>query len=252
MALSPAFLSGAASLPILPALATFIAGFFGADEPEEDFYDFLEEFFGSFGTRLVRYGVMGAGGYGVNLRGSLSIDPLHAVPTSIPELFGAPGSVVMDVYEGGKDILKGNVYRGIEKAAPRFAGGTMQAIREASTGVRTAGGVPKLLDGELMAPSTLDTALRLAQMNPAHLSEMKEKKWSEQQLVAKYQDMRAEIYEDIRSFYATPDSKRSKSAANAIYARIYKYNDRVIEAKRLKGLSPITEESIHSALKTTK
>ena len=218
------------------------------DEPEERLYAWLGNFCGEF----ARSGLVGLGGHGIALKGSLGIDPLGGMPSSIPELLGAPADVVLDFYRGGKDILKGRVWRGIETMAPMSVGRGMQAWRESREGVTTHGGVPKLMDGQRMQPTLWDTALQMTTFSPAHMAAMKEKKWSQTQLISKYRSMRGDIYNRIRDFYSS--SNRTPEAWAEILRDIQEYNSRVIEKGlvRVDGISTITPQSIQTSLRQTR
>jgi len=74
---------------------------FDFDDPEEDMYNWLEANVGDYADNLARFG--GFGLIGMNLKGSLEIG-VTDLPTSWEDLLGAPGSVIADVYYGGKNL----------------------------------------------------------------------------------------------------------------------------------------------------
>lgn len=260
MALSPAILSGAAAIPFIgtpfiSAVGQLIAGL-GDDRPEEGeeaLYAWVEENMGTLMGDFARFGAVGALA-GVSLKGSLRIDPGDTIPQNITELFGAPGNVMSDIYYGGKSILKGDIYRGLEKMGPRFTGSILQGIREEAYGVTTQRNVPKTLDGKQIEPTTQDTIARLLNFNPAHLAKQKEKKWAQTKQIRKYQDMRSDIYTRLRAFYQKPPVNRSEAEYADILADIHEYNAIVRDRglNRIQGVSFITKESIKRAMRLTR
>jgi len=251
MMLAPAIISGYAAAPIVvEVLNIALSRLLGVDDPEEDFYSWLGENLGELASDFARFGLFGVL-LGVSLKGSLRIDMHRGIPTTLPELVGAPGNVLTDIWHGGKDIIKGRPYRGIEKLAPRMVGQPMQAIREYREGVTTRLGVPKYLGKERMEPSMVDSVLKFLTFNPAGIAKQKEQKWSETKKVQKYQGMRTEIYALIRDYYNKPASQRSKARWAEIMLKVDDYNDRVSEKDLvgIRGLSLITRESIRTALR---
>jgi hypothetical protein len=260
MALAPAILSGGAAIPIIgPALMAAIGQLIASlgdprpEEGEEALYAWLEENMGTLISDFARFGVVGATA-GVSLKGSLRIDVGESVPQNITELFGAPGNVMSDIYYGGKSIIKGDIWRGLEKMGPRFTGSILQGIREEAYGVTTQRNVPKTLGGEPMEPTTGDTVARLLNFNPAHLAKQKEKKWAETKQKRKYQDMRSDIYTRLRAFYQKPPVNRSEAEYADILADIHEYNSIVRDRglNRIQGVSFITKESIKRAMRLTR
>jgi hypothetical protein len=170
---------------------------------------------------------------------------------TVPELLGAPGSVVQDIYEGGKAITKGEFSRGVERIMPGAIRGGMQAIREAREGVTSTKNVPKLHRGKKMAPTIEDTILKGLTFNPADMAKAKEQKWADQKLVTKYQGIRSDIYSRMRGYYMEPPESRSVDEYAAIIEEIREYNE-TIRRNRLQsiqGINFITKESIKRALR---
>jgi len=255
MSVAPAILAGAGSVPFIwPALMGALREIFDVDEPEERFYSWLDDNLGSFAGNVVRYGVAGFGGYGVSLKGSLSIDPVETLPTRLPEILGAPGNVGTDLWEGAKSLVKGEPVSAFEKMGPRVTGSMIRAYNEQMYGVTTRKKTPKFLKGEKMQPENLDTILRFLNFNPAHMAKIKEQKWSEQRLVNKYRDLRSDIYKRVRGYFQKPESFRSRREYLALLADIDEYNKRVgnRDLDRIKGISYITKQSIKTALKLKK
>lgn len=258
MALSPAILGGAATVPLigpilLLAASALLRGL-GDDRPEEGeerVYAWLEENIGPMTSDSFRYGLVGVGGYGVNIRNSLAIQVGENLPKSLPDLLGAPGNVLTDLYEGGEYLMKGDYSRSLEKITPRVIGLPVQAIREYSTGITTGKNVPKFLKKERMQPTMWDTILRAVNFNPVHISKMKEQKYAEKQLIQDYQNQRSNIYTAIRAYYQQrPEDRRPEQYAE-IMEDIREYNETVKRNKlvTVKGINFITKEGIKRSLK---
>jgi hypothetical protein len=255
MAFSPAILAGAGSIPFVwPAFMAALREIIGVDEPEERFYSWFDDRLGEFAGNFIRYGLFGVGGYGVSLKGSLAIDPVESVPTRLPEILGAPGNVLTDVWDGGTSLVRGDIVGALKAAGPRVTGSMIQAYQEEAYGVTTRKRTPKFLHGERMQPENFDTLLRFMNFNPAHMAKIKEQKWSEQRLVRKYRDLRGDIYKRIRGYFQSPSAMRSDREHLALLADIDEYNKRVTgrNLQEIDGISIITSKTIDTALKIKK
>jgi hypothetical protein len=257
MMVAPAILAGGTAIPLIgPALMYALGQVLAAlgddrpEEGEERLYAWLDENLGTLTSDFARFGVSGAVA-GINVKGSLEIRAFEGIPMSIPEILGAPGSVVQDVYEGGKDIAKGQVYRGVERVMPGVIRGGMQAAREYQEGVTTKKNVPMLYRGKPIQPSFSDTIIKALTFSPAGIAKAREQKYADVRLIKKYQDQRGEIYTRIRGYYMKPAEKRSVDEFTAIIEEIREYNE-TIKANRLntvEGISFITKQSIKGALR---
>lgn len=255
MMAAPMIISGVGSMPLLwPVLMESLRSLLDVDEPEERFYSWFDDNLGDFIGNFVRYGLAGAGGYGVSLKGSLSIDPIESFPTKLPEILGAPGNVVTDIWEGGKSLVQGEFFKSAEKVGPRVTGSMMRAYSEEMYGVTTRKRTPKFLKGEKMRPENLDTIWRFLNFNPAHMAKIKEQKWSETRLIQKYRDLRSRIYSRIRGYYQKPQARRSRSEYLALLADVDEYNKRVQlrGLEKIKGINLITKETVQTSLKLKK
>jgi hypothetical protein len=256
MMFSPAVLAGGAALPVVGgafmwALGKVLAGL-GDDRPEEgeeQVYAWLADNLGEMTSDFARFGIGSLAG--VNLKGSLKIEAGGIIPESLPDLLGAPGNVLTDIYYGGRSVLKGQVARGLEQMGPRATGSIMKGVREARWGVTTRKGVPKMLDDKQMAPNTLDTVLTVLNFNPSHMAKQREQKWAQAKQKAKYQGERSDIYTRLRAYYSRPAGVRSQQEYLRIMADINKYNAMVSERKlyKMPGVSYITRESQVQALR---
>jgi hypothetical protein len=256
MMMAPAILAGGTAVPLIgPALMYAfgqILAALGDDRPEEGeekFYAWLEENLGSLTSDAARFGLAGLAG--VSIKGSLEIRGPENVPMTIPEIIGAPGSVVQDLYEGGKDILKGQAYRGVERMMPGAIRGGMQAAREYQEGVTTRKNVPMMHRGEAIRPTFEDTIIKALTFSPAETAKIKEQRWADQALVQKYGAERSDIYTRIRAYYQKPAEERTPEEYAAIIEEIREYNEKIRanHLKTIKGIGFITKESIKSALR---
>ena len=166
----------------------------------------------------------------------------------------APASAAVDLYDAGGQLLRGNVYRAVEKAAPKVIAEPMKVGREYQTGVTTEKGVPKFLGQELMKPTVLDVLYKVLNFSPAHYATMKEQKWAETETINFYRDWRSEIYEKARYLYSLPAAQRDESEMADLTAEIHRYNERVKSRKAytIKGINFIDKDSIRSAVSLRK
>ena len=151
-------------------------------------------------------------------------------------------------------LLDGQFLGAAEKGGPRVTCSMIRAYNEERYGVRTRTQTPKFINGKKMEPENLDSILRFLNFNPAHMAKIKEQKWSQQRLVAKYRDLRSDIYSKVRGYYHKPQASRSRREYLALLADIDEYNKRVKLRKlhEIKGISVITKQTIKTALKLKK
>jgi len=251
MMLAPAILGGAGAMPIIgkpliAVLGQILSELRGdEDEWEEGFYSWVFDLFGDNAEKFARYGLPGFAG--ISLRGSLQIDFIGNFPMKIPELLGAPGNVLVDMYEGGKMIYEGQTYRGIEKIAPRAISSAMQGYREAKYGVTSQRQTPITYEDKQIWPDMIDTIMRIANFNPSGISRLKEKKWARTKQIRHYRDKRSDLYTRVKAFYQKPQGRRSEREWADILADINDYNE-TIKTKKLLGIQGISEIT-HKTLK---
>ncbi len=244
MLLAPAVLAGAGASALTPIIAGISKALGGGDDPEEELYTWANDAFG--GGEWMRHGILGLGGRGVNLKGSLQIN--YAIPTTMAEFLGAPASVLTDEWRGLQEISKGNVQKGLEKMAPSGVAAPFRAIREYREGVTTHGNAPIFFGDEPIKGTGLDAVIRFFAFNPSRLSSMREQQWSDTKVEAKYAGIKRGIYGDIRKFYMQEPERRDVGDWGEILAEIYEYNERVVASGR-PGLSRITGRSIGQMLR---
>ncbi|MDW7774678.1 MAG: PLxRFG domain-containing protein, partial [Desulfobulbaceae bacterium] len=180
MLIAPGILAGAGASLATPLLSAMASAFgIGGDDPEEEFYAWAENTFGS--DAFARHGVAGLAG--VNLKGSLQLN--NPMPTNMSELFGAPQAIFMDTKKGVEHIGKGEVYKGIEALLPTAFGNISRAAREHREGITTGSYSPVFYGNEPLKADEVDFATRLLSFNPSRLSAIREKQWSEKKVAAR-------------------------------------------------------------------
>lgn len=246
MAISPAILAGAGGVVGWEIIMAALGKLIDSDDPEEDMYAWLEANIGESAERFARFG--GFGLIGMNLKGSLEIG-VTDLPTNFKDLLGAPGSVIGDIYEGGKSIVKGDVSKGFEKIAPLAIAAPIKAYREATEGLTTRTNAPIFYGNKQAKADMSEAILRALSFNPAGIAKIREQRWSETQQEQKYRDMSRDIYSKIKKFMLQPIQDRDKADWFDILEDIREYNER-IKRMRLIGIVPfITEKSIKINIK---
>jgi hypothetical protein len=154
----------------------------------------------------------------------LLVDHLGQVGQAAP-VEGA--GVAVDVAGGVAAMAHGDLLKGAEKLAPRFAAGPLKAIREGTAGVTTASNQPVYYGNEKLRASMLDVAYRAAGFSPARLSTVREKQWNERQTARSYDDTRSDIYRRVRAYYNQSAHSREPEDWADILGMIEAYNARV-------------------------
>jgi hypothetical protein len=186
---------------------------------------------------------------GVSLKGSLQIG-ITEIPTTIPEILGAPGSIVTDLYYGGKSISKGDISKGFEKMLPLALGNILKGIREGTEGVTTGSNAPVFHGKDPLVADTVDALLRMLSFNPSRIAAIREKQWRETMIEAKYRTMRSEIYARFKRFYLGDKKDRSKAKYIDLIAEVREYNTRVKGRGLLaKGIPLISKATLKSNLR---
>ena len=247
MMAAPTLLAGSVAFPIpwaLEAIMGILKHLFGVDDPEEKFYSWMEKSLGDYVGGISRQGIAGMGGKLFDLRGSLNtkVD----IPTNMIELLGAPGSVFSDLYQGGANILKGNVWKGTEKIMPRAVGTVMQGVREGTEGLTTKTNAPVFFGREQIKGDFVDTILRSLSFNPARIQKMKDIEWAEKQVSQDYTQMRSGIESQFLKFFLLPEAERDKMKMVDLIDQVHQYNSKV-QSHGLTGVEPmITSTSLRT------
>jgi len=242
MLVAPALLAGPqAFIPrqFVVLLAKMVFKAFGVEppeDPEEEYYQWIEEYFseqlggfaGRTAGRTARYGLLGAAN--INLSGSLGVRTFEL--DKWYDWFGAPGSAVLDYIKAGEYAAEGNALKAAETLLPRFEANFVKAYREASEGLTGENNMP-LFDGDKPRKATTgETILRAAGANPASIAAMRETQWADRKIESEYAAMRSEISARYRKWLLAPQEQRSEKEKDKIAEEIKAYNKRVTD----KGL----------------
>jgi hypothetical protein len=226
MMFSPALVAGtgAVAIPYFSAIVGAIGAAFGVDDPEENLYSAVSENFGPTAENFVRYGTVGLAG--VSFKGSMQLGH-GGLPTTIPDLLGAPASIISDIYDGGKLISRGDTIRGIEKILPTAFGTMLRSVREYDEGLRTYQNAPLFYGREVVRPDLSDAMLRFVSFNPTSVARIKEIQWKERQIQRSYTQRRQAIYSRAKKIYFSPLEDRSEAEIAELISDIRAYNERV-------------------------
>jgi len=204
-------------------------------------YNYLQANVGDYAENLARFG--GFGLIGMNLKGSLEIG-VTDLPTSWKDLLGAPGSVISDFYDGGKNLMQGNISKGIEKISPLAVAGPFKAYREATEGLTTRTNAPIFYGKDRVKADMTDAILRSLSFNPAGIAKVREEKWAERKQEQAWRDRKTKINSRIKKFMLQPVEDRNKADWADILEDVREYNAR-IKRKKLVGIIPyITGKTI--------
>lgn len=244
MVVAPAVLAGAGASVLAPVIGAILKAF-GIDDPEEKVYGQIGEIFGDTGETASRYGLAGLAGF--SIKGSLALG-VGAIPTSVKDVLGAPGSVISDIFIDGIPMAaKGDVAKGFEKMLPTGFGNMIRAYRESTEGLTTGSNRPVFYGNEQVKTRSFETILRAVSLYPQRIATIREKQYKEYQTESKYQEKRTDIYARIKKFYLSDD--RDPETWLDILAEIEVYNEKIRNLKTY--VSPITPKSIKTNLKTS-
>lgn len=239
MLASPAVIAGMGASVLTPIVATLLKAL-GMDDPEEDLYEKIGEVFSPGTETVARFGLAGA--LGASLKGSLSINAT-SVPTTLPEILGAPYGVLQDFGYGIRDIVKGNVMKGTESILPTGVGNLLKAYRESTEGLTTRNNAPLFYGDEPVKLTPVETFYKGLSFNPVRIAQIREKQWNEKQTEAEYTGTRTGLYSKLRKYWL--DGGRDASEYAGILGEIESYN----EAAERRNLPLITQRSIRRNLK---
>ena len=250
MLISPALIAGPGATLLTPIAASMLGALgIGGDDPEEEFYTWAEQTFGegSTGARVARHGFSGA--LGVNLKGSLEMG--FAMPTTVAELFGAPGSLVTDAVDSARAFGKGEVSKGFEKALPTGIGTMLKANREQREGVTTGGYSPVWYGEEPLKTTGGGSVARFFGFNPSVTSGVREKLWSEKRIERKYADERKRINDRIRRLVLQNNGRIPREDMDEIRGEVARYNERA-RGLAVPGVPLIKASTIRQAIRSAK
>lgn len=245
MLMSPAVLAGAGASLVTQIIAAAVKALGGGDDPEEAFYSWAEESFGS--DAFARHGF--AGLLGVNLKGSLEItNPMPDLSKGWLGAMGAPGGIFLDIKDSIDAFADGQIEKGLEKLLPTAAGSIVKGYREMEEGVTDKNYAPTFYGTDKLKGAPMDFALRLMAFNPERISGIRQKVWREDQVRKEYQIMRTNITEGFNHLLINPDNASNKDFAG-LYAEIQDYNTAVAAADPKYGVPYITTKWLVSSLK---
>lgn len=243
MALSPAVFGIGAILPV--GVAKGLSSALGGDDPEEELIKLAESSFGM--GDIARNGIMGIFDHGINLRGSLATR--FGAPSTFMDIFGAPGAVVSDWWEGGKNITNGDFMQGAEKMLPAAAGNILKGYREHTTGATTRSGSPIFWGKEQLRGDSIDMILRMLSFNPTNLSKKKEIQWGEYKTQLRYRAKKSELIKKFKAEMNLTIDNRSRHDILRIKADIRDYNKRIKDNDLTRLGLLITERGMKDAMR---
>jgi len=242
MIIAPAVLAGAGATVLAPIIGILLKAF-RLDEPEEKVYQSIGGYFGPSSEVFARFGLAGLSGF--SIKGSLSLG-VGAIPTTLKDFVGAPGSVISDIFIDGIPMLaKGNIEKGFEKILPTGLGNVVRAYRESTEGLTTKTNRPLFYGTEQVKLDPIEAFLRAFSLYPQRIATIREKQYKEYQTESKYNERRLDIYSRIKKFYLT--TTRDPNEWIDIIAEIQVYNEKIREIG--PHMSPITPKSIQANLK---
>ncbi|GEM_PF-3303580 len=250
MLAAPAILAGPGASLVTPVATHMINAIFSAvgleppDDLEEEFYLWVNDTFGDTAGRFARTGAVG-GLTGVNMKGSLAVEFEDFIPKTIPDLLGAPYSLVEDTFKGAGNLARGDTLKGLEQLSPRFIASPIKAVRESTEGVTSRNNQPVFYGTEPLKANMTDAMLRMLSFNPARTSIKREEQWNERQVEDRYRDDRTDIYARMRRWRL---SNGSMAEWADLLRDVEEYNARVRKS-RFRSLSYITPASIKTQLR---
>ena len=221
MVVSPAVLAGAGASIAMPVI-TMLLKAFGIDDPEEEVYEKIGKNFGIEAEQYARHGLLGAGGKGVAIKGSLSIG-IGDLPTTIGDLLGAPGSVLKDLGDAAMFAYRGDAMKSFEKAAPTGFGNLVRAYRESTEGATTWTNAPKFFGREQIKLSPVEAFYRTLSFNPARINRISEIQYSDKKLEQKYKERRDDIFAKFKRYWINGLYDESEYAN--LLAEVSNYNE---------------------------
>lgn len=260
-----ALMSGVVGMPFYYIIRDVMNTLFGdEDEPysfDKDLREFLVENFGNTVGNMMFRGSLGVAGADIGSRvsyessfllggteklpfigGVLGLRDIkqgknaqETVRNAMVESLGAGAGIVDGVFRGYDKMEKGDVFGGIEAAAPAFIRNPMKAYRFATEGVLTARGDPIIED-----ITTREIIFQALGLTPQRLS-------SQYKINNQIKDMEQEILQRRMSLmdqYAKAVREKDRDTQNEIRDEIREFN----KANPGKGLA-ITQETIRRSLK---
>lgn len=254
MLVAPAILAGPAASYGFPFLLAAVKALLWAipgvqpleDDPDQWLWDQIAKWVGDGAPSMMRYGVAGA--FGVNLQGSLALMdrlPSHTddVLPTLGDAAGAPWAALRETGEGVGQILSGNVYRGIETAAPGLIAQPMRAFREYRDGMTKGDNSQRFYGNQQIRPDAYDSFIRAIGGNPRAISEKLNQQYGEYIVDRNYAAMKNALGDRYKEWYV------SGGVVDATYENLLEdfkaYNDRLWTMKP-RGATPITDDTLRT------
>ena len=246
MLLAPAVVAGTGTSLAAKVAIEMLGSLTGSDEPEEDLYRWVDDTFGEGGamSRTARQGLGGL--VGVSLKGSLAFD--NPLPSNLSDLGGAGGSVIMDLWDAGVHLSKGEFGLALEKGAPSSIGTVFKAHREATEGVTDKNLSPRFYGTEPIKADLGEAITRGFGFSPSRLAAISERQWSETKVEREYAKERTRIKRGIHKMLSA--DRKSKEEWASVLKEVREYNARASEVYEKYHLPFITDTWIRSAVRS--
>ena len=234
--IAPAVIAGAGASILTPLISALLKAVGAGDEPEEEAYLKIAEMFGPEAEKLARFGL--AGQAGVSVKGSL------AIGIGDLEVFGAPGSVIEDVFSNfPKFMARGNWMKATESILPTGIGNAIRGYREYHHGITTQTNAPVFYGREPLKLSWVEAYLRGFSLNPARIAMAREKQYKESVIRGELGKWKTDIHAKMKGYRYT--GSQDAEAWAEILGERDRFNERAVRW----GIPPITPKSMNSMLK---
>jgi diguanylate cyclase (GGDEF)-like protein len=220
-----AVLSGAGATLATPVIATLAKMFGFSDDPEEDMYAWTEEHLPAIMARMVRHGAFGL--LNINFKGSMQMN--NPFPTKLREVAGAPGAVIIDVWDMAKHFRHREWSKGLEKGLPTFAETPVKGYRFYTEGVTTKTYSPVFYGKDQLKADELELFMMMFSFNTARLSGLREKQWKEKNVKGSFSKDRQSILRRLKKIKMSSDPSNISALAR-IQEEIDEFNLRVERA----------------------
>ncbi|RLC08769.1 MAG: hypothetical protein DRI24_22845, partial [Deltaproteobacteria bacterium] len=242
--MAPGFLAGAGASAVTPVLNMMFSKMW--DDPEEEFYGYIEKAFGS--NTFARTGLIGVT-TGFSFKGNLEPNiPSFAKTT---DLLGAPMNVFLDVAKAIDHFRYDEYSKATEALMPLVIGNIVKGKREYYEGVTTGGYGPKYYGPNAVKSSEYEFLLRTLSLTPNRLQKVGAKQWSEKKQRAKYDKMRKGILRKYKHYLVKSPADRNPDRLYTLALARHHYNEMVSELSPNKLIPYATDKWLMRNLKTT-
>ena len=246
MVASPALLAGAGASVATPLIAVMLRALgIGGEDPEEEFYKFIEENLGTTAGTTARDGLFGST-LGIATKGSLAIG-VTDLPTSIADFLGAPYSMGEDIVKGFQQIGRGNELKALEKFLPNFMAAPVKGVREWKQGVTTETNTPYFYGTEPIKASLTEAIVRAASFNPARIAAIREKQFKERKVEDRLRNVKRDINAQLKAYMLKRPQERTPEDYLEILKKMQEFNERLRQSG-VPWLAPFTAANIRSTI----